>query len=389
MDTLPKALDGSLGLKGKDGVDCEGVNSVNGLQITCGDQVYSLGEQVGGVDGEDGKDGVNCTAMSISVGVAITCGTQVDTLYNANNGVDGNQGSVGDPGAVGEAGSNGVAYTASMESIGIVIYRDGIPFDTIPKMTSGVDGADGVSVDWLGTLNYKPLQPTFNQAFYWEAAGVSCIFTKENQWENLTKNGSSEGDCSKGGVFYSPMWPAASSYTFPWVQIGTQIWQAKNYVYRDGTKPGNAYCYGDVSSGCTETSGYWYSHSTAILTSGAEMVCPSGWHLPSKAEWQTLFHYVDSINAGMANDPALSLKSAQGWTNSLFAGTDAYGFDARPNGNQVEISGSLIWQASGGLAAFWTSDIDESFVVFGSTSTPVFTAFPMQDVKANVRCLKN
>lgn len=387
MDTLPNALDGSLGLQGKDGVDCEGVNSINGLQIICGDQVYSIGEQVGGVNGENGTDGVSCSAVSISVGIAITCGTHVDTLFHASNGTDGIQGQTGNPGVVGAQGTAGVSYTASQESTGIIIYRDGISFDTIPFVSAGLDGTDGVSVDWLGTLNYRPLTPSFNQAFYWETAGVSCIFDNSGKWVNLTKNGDSDGDCSKGGVFYSPMWPAASSYAFPWVQIGNQIWQAKNYVYRDGTKPSNSYCYGDVASGCTDLTGYWYVHSFAILTNGSEVVCPIGWHLPSKAEWQTLFDYVDSMNGGSTNDAALSLKATTGWTNSSFAGTDAYGFDARANGYQIEITGAMTWVGAGASSVFWTRDIDESFVIFGASAAPMFSAQAAQEVKANVRCV--
>ena len=54
----------------------------------------------------------------------------------------------------------------------------------------------------------------------------------------------------------------------------------------------------------------------------ARTACPSGWHLPTDAEWTTLVNYglSLSINAGKK----LKAKS--------FGGTDEYGFAALPGG---------------------------------------------------------
>jgi uncharacterized protein (TIGR02145 family) len=49
------------------------------------------------------------------------------------------------------------------------------------------------------------------------------------------------------------------------------------------------------------------------------MICPSGWHLPNKAEWDKL------------GDDKKKLKATSGW-NSNGNGTDDYGFSALPGG---------------------------------------------------------
>jgi len=50
-------------------------------------------------------------------------------------------------------------------------------------------------------------------------------------------------------------------------------------------------------------------------------ICPNGWHIPTQAEWNLLNIY-----------PVQQLKSTQYWLVPPVAGTDDFGFDARPAG---------------------------------------------------------
>ena len=54
-------------------------------------------------------------------------------------------------------------------------------------------------------------------------------------------------------------------------------------------------------------------------------VCPSGWHLPTQAEWNVLI-----ATAGCPCNAGKALKARSGW-NEL-NGTDDYGFSALPGG---------------------------------------------------------
>ena len=79
------------------------------------------------------------------------------------------------------------------------------------------------------------------------------------------------------------------------VQIGSQTWMAENLAYaplisfvtHDSYLKTGIYCYNDDTALITDY-GLLYSWSIAIKS------CPVGWHLPTKAEYDTLLAYVGS-----------------------------------------------------------------------------------------------
>lgn len=69
---------------------------------------------------------------------------------------------------------------------------------------------------------------------------------------------------------------------YPTVKIGPQIWMAKNMNL---DVPGS-YCYNNDERNC-ETRGRLYTWEQA------QNVCPEGWHLPSKEEFEILLNYLE------------------------------------------------------------------------------------------------
>lgn len=134
--------------------------------------------------------------------------------------------------------------------------------------------------------------------------------------------------------------------TYRIVKIGTQVWMAENLNYETA----NSYCYDDVSSNCSK---YGRLYTWAAATAA----CPSGWHLPSTTEWETLFTAV-----GGRSIAGTKLKSTSSWDTDIDGskicvsncdvngnGTDAYGFSALPAGWK---SGDFAFE--GVDAYFWS-----------------------------------
>jgi uncharacterized protein (TIGR02145 family) len=126
---------------------------------------------------------------------------------------------------------------------------------------------------------------------------------------------------------------------YVYVVIGTQTWMAENLNYNaTGSR-----CYGDNTGGDSQnrcdTYGRLYNWSTAIT------VCPSGWHLPSDAEWTTLTDYV-----GGASTAGTKLKTASGWIKNG-NGTNEYGFSALPGG----VFGGSSFYFGGGSGSWWSA----------------------------------
>ena len=154
--------------------------------------------------------------------------------------------------------------------------------------------------------------------------------------------------------------------TYKTVTIGTQTWMAENINYETDS----SFCYGDTLANCTkygrlytwaaamDSVGIWSTNgkgcgygTTCSPTYPVRGVCPEGWHLPTKAEFKTLFTAVDGQSTA---DKVL--KSTSGW-NSSGNGTDAFAFSALPAGYR-NYYGEYFYE--GDNAYFWSSTEDDS-----------------------------
>ena len=156
--------------------------------------------------------------------------------------------------------------------------------------------------------------------------------------------------------------------TYKTVVIGTQTWMAENLNYSDSTNypsmKGRNWCYENKLDSCSKY-GRLYTWSAAMDSAGTfssrgkgcgygkicsptypvRGICPSGWHLPTKAEFEALFTNVEGKSTA-----AKMLKSTSGW-KSNGNGEDAFGFSALPAG----FCNFGIFYYDGSHARFWSS----------------------------------
>jgi len=173
-------------------------------------------------------------------------------------------------------------------------------------------------------------------------------------------NNTSTHYCSEGAMKeYIFLTDSRDNQTYKAVVIGTQTWMAENLNYATlGSKCGYTSGNGtsllsDNNTTFCDTYGRLYDWNTAMnnsasstaVPSGVRGVCPSGWHLPSQAEWNVMTVYI-----GGANTEGKRLKATSGWNkyNGVSGnGTDEYGFSALPGGS------------GGGNNGYWWSSASE------------------------------
>ena len=159
---------------------------------------------------------------------------------------------------------------------------------------------------------------------------VSCT-----DYESIIDNDYDELESLLRTVSTGSMGDARNGKIYKTVKIGNQTWMAENLNY----EMSDMHCYESNADNCIKY-GRLYTWTAALLA------CPSGWHLPTNAEWETLIMAV-----GGESRAGTRLKSNTGW-NDNGNGTDAFYFSARPAG-AMTLAG--FDTGEGNNAFFWSS----------------------------------
>ena len=189
--------------------------------------------------------------------------------------------------------------------------------------------------------------------------------------------------------------------TYNTVYIGNQLWMTENLATThepdgtsiptvtdnnsDGSTDDEWEALGDNDTDkayCISASGNFYTYAAA------KDACPTGWHLPTDAEWTELEDYI--TNDGHAEAEGTALKSTTYWEENG-NGTDDYGFSAFPVGSRYDGAGTFD---GAGYNGNWWSSTDSSsssaYFRFLHYGYPYLYRFSFNKSNGfNVRCVKD
>jgi len=314
------------GADGTDGTSCiaEPKADSSGYDVLCGGK--NVGELSHGING---TSGASCTIepkVPATAGYDVLCGGEVvGTLVNGIDGAPGTNGAKGDPGE-----SCTIATSASNSA-----YF---------QITCG-STTEQIAKAWCVEKAYDPAKMVCNN-----------------------------------GILTFSFTDARDTKTYKAVVIGSQTWMAENLNYNAPSSK----CYAEGVSGVSADSiakncakyGRLYNWATAMalsadcntslcasqVTEKHRGICPSGWHIPSGADWNILMKVANpscTDNSTCAG-AGTKLKAKIGWNPSdgIPAGTDDFGFSALPGGSGYS-DGSFYYVGNGG--DWWSASGFNSF----------------------------
>ena len=177
------------------------------------------------------------------------------------------------------------------------------------------------------------------------------------------------------------------------VRVGDQCWMRENLNVgtmitscQEMTDNGiiEKYCQDDDPANC-ETYGGLYQWDEAMRyqdEEGVRGICPPGWHIPTKADWQELEDF-------LGDNPGGKLKSFSGWNDPNTGANNLSGFTALPGGHRGGAC-SLFYNIDQ-EGRWWTSNEQSSIGAWRQTlyhdSTTVNLNANFKYYGISVRCI--
>jgi uncharacterized protein (TIGR02145 family) len=209
--------------------------------------------------------------------------------------------------------------------------------------------------------------------YYVRAYATSNVGTSYGSELKFTTLGPLTGDPCPG----TPIVTDYNGNVYGTVQIGSQCWMRENLRVRnfnDGISipnvtidsiwynhlnykptPARCWCQND-SMAYAELYGGLYN-GYAVMTG---KLCPPGWHVPTKTEWETLRNYL-----GGPNIAGGSLKATVHWQSPNTGATNASGFTGLPAGARSPFTGGGF-VGFGEASGWWSSTI---YIPVGTVET--------------------
>jgi uncharacterized protein (TIGR02145 family) len=165
--------------------------------------------------------------------------------------------------------------------------------------------------------------------------------------------------------------PDIDGNTYNTVLIGSQCWTKENLKvtkYNDGTaipdETANNAGWGGLTTGARSIHTGYTGSSSYIATYGYlynwyaatdnRKICPTGWHIPTEPEWNSLFNSIGGI---FVAGEKMTYTGSSLWTSLTFTVDNSSGFTAIPGGYRSRLN---TFFGIGVVAQFWGSSVNPS-----------------------------
>ena len=311
--------------------------------------------------GQSGSFYINTQTNNLSLGITLQA--------TGNSGSSGtNNASIEELTAIGTTSDPTPDYTFASTIAGTITYGGSCSSTT----TSAIVGNNTITFNTLISQNYS-----------------NCTI-------KVTDSSGNESNTITISAFTVAALTDIDGNTYNTVLIGTQNWMAENLKvtkYKNGnviTYVSNDSNWNGLTSGAH---GYYNNSSSNLNTYGilynwhavndSRGICPEGWHVPSRAEFDTLSTYLggDSVAGAKLKETGTALWSAAGGTNES-------GFTALPGGSRLFSSGA--YQYLGNRSYFWSSESSGTNMrLLDATNNTFSYATFVQTMGFSIRCLED
>ncbi|MEI6898845.1 MAG: PKD-like domain-containing protein, partial [Bacteroidota bacterium] len=302
-----------------------------------------------------------------------------------------------------------------------VLFNTGIPIGFVTySVTPAANGCSGVvsnvvvivdpapvvsfmaCTDSITTTSGKPflLKGGNPRGGYYKGTGVDSVLSIFNPalagpgYHSLSYAYANQFSCRRSDTLYfrvlaDPPFTCGNNLTdvrdnqsYPTIQIGSQCWMAANLNYGNEIsinqfQRDNCIAEKYVNNASPVTNNAFYQWDEIMQyqdIKGMQGFCPPGWHIPSEAEWNTLFH--SYYNYGFAGSP-LKYSGYSGF-NALLSGSSYF---------------NRGWFFTSFATYFWTSESrspEKAWAHAMNDLDPSVSWYPSSRSNAfNVRCLRD
>ncbi len=283
---------------------------------------------------------------------------------------------------------------------GALITQRGICYSTSPSPTTA--NMTTISGSGTGSFASNLTGLTASTTYYVRAYATNSAGTAYGNEVSFTTTAGGGGIVTNPGAGVT-----FSGYTYASIVLGNgQEWMAENLrttSYANGDPIPNVT---DNTQWLNLTTGAWahYDNNSTYenpygklynwyTVGDSRNVCPTGWHVPTDAEWSTFINYLDPTADGGINENTAGGKmkstGTQYWQSPNTDATNESGFSGLPGGDRSDLG---AFYDIGYISRWWSSTEETAIAWYRALQFNLGTVTKEIYLKTSgfsVRCLRN